>query len=245
MVAAAVVGAVVSGAATAYAGHEASSATKNASNAAIQQQQSALAQQAQLSAPYRQLGESAIPQLQSLLGLGPGGSAGALDTLRQTPGYQFAQEQGTKGTLNAASAQQMTISGNTLEDLAKFNQGLADTTYQQNVGNTLNAVNTGQAAAAGYASNVGNTANNISSNLINQGNTQAGIDVNTIAGITKSLGNAANQYTTNNTLQGLSQSGGGYTPPSYNYGAPSTGQTTYFGEPDGPGTTTNFDLPVA
>lgn len=207
MVAAAVIGGVVAAAGTAYAGHEAASATKSASNAAIQQQQNALSEQAQLSAPYRAFGEGAIPQLQSLLGIGGGGSAGALQTLRQTPGYQFNQEQGTLNTLNAASAQGMNLSGNTLEALSRFNQGLADTTYQQQVGNLENAVNTGQAAAAGQAANVGNAAGNISNALINQGNTLAGIDANTVAGLTRSFGNAANQY---QTLQGLN--GGGYNP---------------------------------
>jgi hypothetical protein len=239
MVAAAIAGAAVVGAAgSAVAGSEAAGATKAASNAAIQQQQNALNQQAQLSAPYRQLGQSAIPQLQNLLGLTPG--VNPTDALRQTPGYQFQQQQGTQNTLNAANAQGMNLSGNTLEALSKFNQGLADTTYQQSVGNLENTVNTGQAAAAGQAANIGNAANNISNALINQGNTLAGIDANTVAGITKSVGNAANQYTTWQTLQGLNPTGQGApaATPVYDYGAPSTGTTTYLG--DEPGVTTTF-----
>ena len=209
-IAAAVVGAAAIGAiGTSVAGSEAAGATKDATNAAIAQQNSALGQQAQLSAPYRALGESAIPQLQSLLGLTPGVSP--TDALRQTPGYKFNQEQGTKNTLNAASAQEMNLSGNTLESLSKFNQGLADNTYQQTVGNTENAVGIGQAAAAGQAANIGNAAGTISNALISQGNTLAGIDANTVAGLTKSTGNAINQYTTLNTLQGLG-GGSGYNP---------------------------------
>lgn len=211
MVAAAIVGAaVVGGVGTAVAGSEAAGATKSASNAAIQQQQMALQQQATLSAPYRSLGESAVPKLQQLLGIGPAGQSAQATTdaqlaaLRNTPGYQFQQQQGTQNTVNAASAQGMSLSGNTLEGLSKFNQGLADTTYQQTVGNLENTVNTGQAAAAGQAANVGNAASNIGNTLVNQGNTLAGIDVNTAAGITKALGNGANQYMTNQTLQGLS-----------------------------------------
>jgi hypothetical protein len=219
MVAAAVVGGAVIGAAgSAYAGSQAASATQNATNASISAQQQALAQQAQMSAPYRALGESAIPQLQSLLGLGGKDPTAAL---RATPGYQFEQQQGTRGTLNAASSMGMALSGNTLEGLSQFNQGLADTTYQQAVGNAENVVGLGQAAAAGQAANIGNAANNISGALINQGNNIAGIDANEIAGITKSIGNAGNQYVMANTLAGLGNPGaGGFSQQDYG-GAPS------------------------
>jgi hypothetical protein len=220
MVAAAVVGAAVVGAAgSEVAGSEAAGATNKASNAAISEQQTALNEQAQLSQPYRNLGESAIPQLQTLLGIAPAGqspqatSDAQLAALRNTPGYQFQQQQGTQNTINAASAQGLSLSGNTLEGLSKFNQGLADTTYQQTVGNLENTVNTGQAAAAGQAANVGNAASNIGNTLVNQGNTLAGIDANTAAGITKSIGNAANQYTTNQTLQGLQNPNAAYESP--------------------------------
>lgn len=220
MVAAAVVGSAVVGAAgSAIAGSEAAGATTSASNAAIAQQQAALQQQAQLSAPYRGLGESAIPQLQTLLGIAPAGknpqatTDAQLAALRNTPGYQFQQQQGTQNTINAASAQGLSLSGNTLEGLSKFNQGLADTTYEQAVGNLENVVNTGQAAAAGQAANVGNAAANIGNTLVNQGNTLAGIDANTAAGITKAIGGGVNQYMTNQTLQGLQNPNAAYESP--------------------------------
>lgn len=207
------VAAVVGAGATAYASNKSAHATKDASNAAIKQQQDALQQQAQLSQPYRDLGSSAIPQLQALLGIGPAGQnpQSVTDALRNTPGYKFQQEQGTLNTVNAASAQGMSLSGNTLEGLSKFNQGLADTTYQQTVGNLENTVNTGQAAAAGQAANVGNAAANIGNTLVNQGNTLAGIQANEAAGLTKSIGNAANQY---QTLRGLQSPTTNYTVPS-------------------------------
>lgn len=259
MVAAAIIGGAVVGAAgSAVAGHQASQASKGATNAAIEQQQSALGQQATLSAPYRQLGEAGIPKLEQLLGIappassapqgtaggfrigpngevlpamtlgpgagtgaaGPGGAPSMQETLASTPGYQFAKEQGLQATTNAATALGLGRSGNTLEAIDKFSTGLADSTYQQTVGNLENVVNTGQAAAAGQAANVGNAAANTSGLIMNQGINQAGIDANTIAGITKSIGNAGNQYISNNTLAGLSNpqlqgppmsSGDGYT----------------------------------
>lgn len=133
----------------------------------------------------------------------PAQATSPLDALRSMPGYQFQQQQGTQNTINAASAQGMSLSGNTLKGLSEFNQGLADTTYQQEVGDLQNVVSTGQAAAAGQAANVGNAAANIGNTLVNQGNTLAGIDANVAAGISKSVGNASNQYVTNQTLQGL------------------------------------------
>lgn len=252
MVAAAVVGAAVIGAAgTAYAGSQAASATNSATNASIAEQNSALAQQAQLSAPYRNLGQSAIPTLQGLLGIsspspqqsggnstpgydpssgyriGPNGvvnqmipSSGATPSgpaafgggtpeqfLQNTPGYQFTLNQGLDATKNAAAASGMLLSGNTLQGLNQYAAGLADQTYQQQVGNLENVVGMGQAAAAGQAANIGNAASTISGNLINQGNTLAGIDANTVAGITKSIGNGVNNYTTLSTLNALDNQG--------------------------------------
>ncbi len=213
MVAAAVIGAAAIGAAgTAVASSNAASATQNASNAAIAQQQAGLSQQAQLSAPYRALGSSAIPKLQAILGLTPGSSAATQEAaLATTPGYNFTRNQGIQAATNEATASGLALSGNTLEALEQFGSGLADQTFQQQVGNLENVVNTGQAAAAGQAANVGNAASNIGNTLVNQGNTLAGIDANEAAGITKTLGNAANQYTTLSTLNSLN-SGGGVSP---------------------------------
>lgn len=229
MVAAAVIGAGIVGAVgSTVAGSEAASATRDATNASIAQQNSALSQQSQLSQPYRDLGTSAISPLQSLLGIGgTGGAANTAtqeQTLSQMPGYQFARDQGLTATTNAATASGLSMSGNTLQALDKFSTGLADQTYQTEVGNLENTVNTGQAAAAGQAANVGNAAANNSNSLIAQGNNTAGIDANEIAGITKATGNAANAYATNQTLADIYGTGGGV-PNTANY----NGQLTTMG----------------
>jgi hypothetical protein len=206
----AIVGAaVVGGVGTAIAGNQAAKATEGSTNAAINEQNSALAQEANLSAPYRALGSSAIGQYQDLLGIGGKGSAGVESTLAATPGYNFAKTQGLTATTNAATAAGIGLSGNTLEGLDQFSTGLADSTYQNAVQNAQGAVGIGQAAASGQAANIGSAASNISNSLINQGSNIAGIDVNTIAGISKAGSNAAGQYVTANTLAGLSNSGSG------------------------------------
>jgi hypothetical protein len=205
-------GAVLTAGATAYAGSQAASATKSATNAAIGEENAALGQQAQLAAPYENLGTAAIGQYENLLGIGPNGqpasaASGAAEqkALAATPGYQFTLQQGTQNTLNAASASGIGVSGNTLEGIDQYTTGLADSTYQNAVGNAEGAVGLGQAAAAGQASNIGTAAGNISSDIINQGNTLAGIDTNTIAGITKAGSNAVDQGIFANTLAGLNQ----------------------------------------
>lgn len=201
--------AVIGGAATAYAGSESAGAINSSTNAAISEQNQALAQEAQLSAPYRALGSAAIPQLEALLGIGGKGSAGIQSTLQNLPGYKFQQQQGTQNTVNQASAMGLGLSGNTLEGLSNFNSGLASSNYQQYLGDIQGAVNTGQAAAAVQAANVAGGANNISGLISNQGQTLAGIDANTIAGITKATGSGIDNIVLANTLAGLGGGGGG------------------------------------
>jgi len=232
-VAGAIAGAAVVGAAgSMIAGSEAASATRDASNAAIAQQQAALQQQAQLSAPYRQLGQNAMGAYQNLLGIGANGQVNpqlAEQTLQNMPGHQFQQQQGQQQTLAAAGAMGMGLSGNTLQALSKYNQGLADSTYQQELQNLLAPVQLGQAAAAGQAANVGQAASNIGNIAMNQGQNQANIAIGQMGGITGSINNAMNQYTTMNTLKALQ---GGSAVGASPYVAPtlSTPQTSGFGD---------------
>lgn len=199
--------AVVGGVGSAVAGNQAAKATEGSTNAAIGEQNAALQQQATLAAPYTGLGQAAIPQYENLLGIGAGGTGSIQAALAQTPGYQFTQQQGETGILNAASAQGG-IGGNTLAALDQYNTGLAQGTYQQQLGDVQGAVGLGQAAAAGQATNIGTAAGNISGALINQGQTTAGIDANEAAGISKAIGGAANQGIEAQTIGALNAQGG-------------------------------------
>ena len=210
--------------ATIAGGAMAASATQDATNAAINQQKEALAQQAKLSEPYTNLGQAAIPQLQDLLGIGGKGTAGELAALQATPGYQFTQQQGNQATAAKAASMGLGLSGNTLQALSQYNTGLADQTYQNAVNNALGVTNIGEAAAAGQAANVGNAGTNVSNLLSNQGVNNANIDINTLAGLSKTLGGAANQYIGNQTLQNLNPGTSpfdtsGFTAPGLSYGA--------------------------
>jgi len=207
-VASAIVGAAVVGAVGSnMAAGKAASATNRASNAAIQQQREALAQQERLSAPYRGLGEAAMPAYMSLLGLSPDGTQVdpklAQETLRNMPGYQFAQQEGQRGTLQAAGAMGMGLSGNTLAALERYNVGLADQTYQDELRNLLAPIGIGQAAASGQAANIGGAAANIGNIQQQQGQNLANIGINRAAGITNAIGQGVNSYVTQQTLQNL------------------------------------------
>lgn len=134
-----------------------------------------------------------------------GGAAGIQQTLESLPGYQFTRDQG----IEAAKRANPNLSGNQVVAAEQYGAGLADQTYAERLQQLLQPVQIGQAAAAGQAANIGNAASDISGTLINQGNTQAGIDANTAAGLAKLAGNASGQYMTYQTLQGLNNPGGG------------------------------------
>lgn len=210
MVAAAVIGAgVLAAGATVYASGQAANATTSATNASIQEQKDALAQQAAMSKPYRDLGTNNIQTYQSLLtgGGGPDASAKIQSTLESLPGYQFTRDQG----IEAAKRANPNLSGNQVVAAEQYGSGLADQTYGERLSQLLQPIQLGQAAAAGQAANIGNAAGNISSSLINQGNTIAGIDANETAGLSRLAGNVGNQLITYRTLQGLNNPVGGGT----------------------------------
>ena len=183
-IAAAIIGVGLVGAAgSVIAGGEAASATTSATNAAINAQQSALGQEEQLTAPYRAAGQTALPQLETLLGLGPQGAGGIQQALTQMPGYKFAQQQGETGIANQASLAGG-VSGNTLAALDTFNTGLADQTYQTQVGDLMGLTQLGANAATNTAGNVAGTANNVSNLVTNQGTNNANIAIGEAQGIT-------------------------------------------------------------
>jgi hypothetical protein len=197
-----------------YSANKAASATKQATQTAVDAQQKAVADQAALSAPYRQLGESAIPQYQQLLGLTPGADKNSImQTLQNLPGYEFTKTQGLEATKAQAAAMGLGLSGNTLTALDQYSSGLANQTYGQRVNELAGAVGQGQAAAAGQAANVGQAASNVGNIAIGQGTNLANIGIGATAGVTGAFNNALNQYTLANTLKGLGGAGGGVTAP--------------------------------
>jgi len=135
-------------------------------------------------APYMGLGTAAMPQLMSLLGLGPQGSQGIQSTLANTPGYQFTLNQGLQQLQNQQSATGQNLSGAQQKGLQQYTTGLAQSNYQQYLNNYMNTVGMGQNAAAGLgglgaanASSVGNAlmggANATAAGQVAAGNAQS------------------------------------------------------------------------
>lgn len=75
-------------------------------------------------------------------------SQGMQRFLENTPGYQFARDQGMQAVTNRLNAQGLGgVSGAFGKGLARFVTGLADQTYQQQLTNYGNAAGMGQSAA--------------------------------------------------------------------------------------------------
>jgi hypothetical protein len=203
LVTAIVGGAVIGAGATLISGSKAASATTDATNAAIAEQNKIFQEQMTLEAPFVKLGTDALQKYKDLLGLGAQGPAGALQALQNTPGYQFIQQQGAGATKAQFAAMGLPLSGNTLQALDQYNTGLADTYYQQQLQDYQNAVQIGQGAASNTAANIGQAGTNISNLTAGQGANMAGIYANEAASIANISGNALNNYTFLNTLNSL------------------------------------------
>lgn len=98
--------------------------------------------------PFFDLGTAANERLMSTFG--PGGD---FTQFRDSPGYQFALEEGNRAIGNSAAARGMNLSGAQLKALQRFGQGTAD----QNFNNWFNR----QMAMAGRGQNAANTMANI------------------------------------------------------------------------------------
>lgn len=146
MVAAAVIGSGVIGAGASIFG--ASQQAGAAKDAAAQQM--AMYQQTRSDLqPFMQGGAGAFSQLQGLLGLNGGNSASQLATLRNSPGYQFAFDQGLQGIDRSAASRGLLLSGGQLKDATTFGQGQADQLYNNYANQLMGASTLGANAAAG------------------------------------------------------------------------------------------------
>jgi hypothetical protein len=87
-----------------------------------------------LQRPFMSSGLAANTRLAGLLGLDPDTDKDEiLDSLRNTPGYQFRLEEGTRALDRSAAARGSLFSGQTMKELEKLGIGLADQTYNDYV----------------------------------------------------------------------------------------------------------------
>lgn len=98
-------------------------------------------------APFLKAGTSSVNALSNLLSTPGQGllapftgqfQAPTADQARQTPGYQFAQQQGQNSIQNSAAARGGLLSTGAMKTLDQYSQGLADTTYSDTYNRSFN-----------------------------------------------------------------------------------------------------------
>lgn len=142
---------------------------------------SALADQSRrIYSPFVQRGAAGVNALSDALGLGgdtynfyegPGGTAHydpaaaqagidrSISRFRTSPGYQFQMDQGNEALLRTGAQRGNLAGGQTSMDLTRFGQGLADSEWQQYLGNLAQMSGIGLTGASGFAGVNQNQAN--------------------------------------------------------------------------------------
>jgi len=181
--------------------------------------QQALGQYAQLLGLPGLAGGSSAPQIQARGGTaarpgvapqGPGlggnaggntgGNAGGNFDVSKLPGYQFELQQGLGALQNSAASRGQALSGNTIQGVEQFGQGLASTQFQQYMQQLAGLANMGQASASGVANQGANLLSGAGASLASGQNAAAGYNA---AGITN-LGNMfQTAFNAPQTQQGL------------------------------------------
>lgn len=208
MVAVAIGAAAVVGAGSSIiGGNKAASAQQKAAQLQIDEQRRQYDQSRADYAPWRQTGEGALGKLGGMYGLNPqleaqGGVQAAYGGYQQSPGYQWQLDQGVQAAQRSAAARGQLGSGGTLKAITRYASGLADSDYQQYVGQLNTLAGFGQNATAGTVQAGQNAANNISTAYGNMGNAQASSYANTASSVNSGINNALSAY--------LFQQGGGF-----------------------------------
>jgi hypothetical protein len=241
-----VAGAAISAGAAGSAADEQANAARNAQNISEGEFNTINAQES----PFLQSGTGSLGQLNYLMGVGTPGTLGGTNTpptaasstggaygsllqpfntsnfQQLSPAYNFQQQQGMQGVLNSDAAGQGSMSGSALKDLTNYNQGLANTSfnnafnqYQTQQGNIFSRLsgiaNLGQSAASQQAQSGTALAGQAAQSATNIGTAQAGGTVGAANAISGGLSSAALPW-----LMNGGGSGSAYTnDPGIAYGA--------------------------
>jgi len=193
-------GALVTGA------QQAQGLEKQNQTAADTAQQTALSNVTSAEQPYQSVGSTGANALAGYIK--NGFTAPTLQQAEQTPGYRFAQQQGTQAIDENAAANGTLMSGNTGTALENYGQNLAQNAYQQTYNNALNAYQTNVGTAQSGANlGLSSTGQLASTNLGVAGNT-ANIDLTAAQQQALQINNAAQAKAggilgSNNAIQGM------------------------------------------
>lgn len=142
--------------------------------------------QGQLSGIYgsqRSLGNAADASLGSQLGLGGTPDYSAFNN---SPGFQFAKDQGNQAITRTAGANGSLYTPNTLAMLSQYNTGYASQNYNNYIGQLMQSAGLGAQGNSGLSQGIYSSGANVSQLQQNQGNARAGGQANS-SGITSSL----------------------------------------------------------
>jgi len=213
-----VVGSVATGYMSSQAAKSAARTQADAAARAGDQQAYALAQQLELSEPYRTTGTAAMNRLAAMTE--PGGRLAqdyvpTLESLQMDPGYGFRFSEGMKGLNASAAARGGLISGNALRAATAYGQEMgsqeygnaytrAQNLFQMNRNNLVDPLKfltgVGQAAAAGQAANIGTAAANTANLMTGAGNAMAAGQVGSANAYANAIGQGVSQYQTNQLI---------------------------------------------
>jgi len=201
-------GANLIGGSSAASGAQQAAATEaaaedRATQASLQEQQNAIADEQQgfneaqtFQAPIYDQGVGNLYELAAEVDRGGLGAQPSLTDITQLPGYQFTLDQGLKATQNAAAAQGLGVSGPALKGAANYAEGLAGTYYNNYLQNYWTNQNNRFNMLYNLAGFGSGSANALTSAAVGAGNT--GAQASTAAG-----GQIA--QTVANTSQGIAQ----------------------------------------
>lgn len=230
-VGASIAGSVVSSALSGSAANSAANTQANAQDAATNAQLQMFNTVQAENAPYRQVGQNALGQLQILSGQADptnpnfnsfSHSFDASDlNSNLSPGYQFALDQGNRATTNMANLSGGAFSGNTLAAISQYNVGAAQQGYQQayenyntNQGNIFNRLadiaGIGQTANAQSAGSANAMSPGIASTIAGAGASRAGGTIGTANALSSGVNNASSWYSLGSILNGNTGGSGGY-----------------------------------
>lgn len=228
---AALIGGVVSSNASGKAADAETSAANTASNTQLSMYNDEKAN----SAPWLQSGNAALTQLNSEM---PDLTRKfTAQDFQSDPGYQFQLQQGQQAMQRSAAAKGLLNSTGTQENLNNYSQGMANTDYQQALGNFTNSQAqrynmlsglSGQGLSAANMTNAAaaNAGNNISNNQMAAGNAQAAGYVGQANAINNGLTTTANGAMNYNMFNQLMNNPNSSTKFQYGMSNPGLGLST-------------------
>lgn len=242
-----VLGSTLNGISSVYGSQNAAEAQNKGILAGISTQQQTMGNINNLFSTQTATGNNAFTQLGNLQGLN--GAAPDYSGFENTPGYQFALQQGTNAIRSAAASNGSAYTPNTLANIGQFVTGTASQNYNNYVSQLLQTAGLGSSANNTLAGANLTTGGNISQLQQNSGNAQAsGVagSSSAIGGLLSSLlggsngsglvgalgklvGGGANSSGTSNILNGsgsLFNGGSNGTTPYSDYNS-ATGAGTY------------------